>query len=423
MANILAEQYANSHIIWFWGILAESTISKGQREFHVYVPDLTPFRNGDVSEKGSTNSSDLFNVMTQSRESVDTHLSKTIVAEYLGFESSRQVPDMYKGQQVLVMTYGCTDRWFWIPLERDDYIKTFEHIRWSCADIAMIHKIPGVPDEDTYRKVNLHDDNTYFLEIDTKYKKHVLISTAGTDGEKYRYFFKIDAKEHTVEIWDGLVNKADMLFGKVLPLPRNTIKLESDPILKTNAQKGAETASGTNSNTGQMLNGRITLQTAAGATLMLEDVDIKIVAPRDLSIAVGRNMITRVQNDKATTVMNDVHVKIFGNFTKWVKGFINKHVVGLYTYLYENDVQRDIRKNYTRDVTLAVTEHAQQQTVNIDVNYVVTANNQLNMTGVNQAMFFSNTSTIISSDKKLAFVAKKIVTTNHIYGCCGCPGH
>ena len=138
--NILTRESSTSSISWYWGILAESTREKGQRFFHVYIPVISPFRNGDVVNKGSETTSSLFNVVTQSWETTTAHLSKTVFCEYLGFESSREVPDMYKGQQVLVMNYCGDDRWFWVPLERDDYIKTFEHVLFRCADIAIIHK-------------------------------------------------------------------------------------------------------------------------------------------------------------------------------------------------------------------------------------------------------------------------------------------
>ena len=76
---------------------------------------------------------------------------------------------MYKGQQVLVMNYARSDKWFWIPLDRDDYAKPFEHIKLRCADQAVVHKLDDSTDEQDEREKALHDDNTYFLEIDTKY--------------------------------------------------------------------------------------------------------------------------------------------------------------------------------------------------------------------------------------------------------------
>ena len=50
MNNILQEAFKNAHIAFFWGVLAESTISRNQREFHVYIPELSPLRDGDISD-------------------------------------------------------------------------------------------------------------------------------------------------------------------------------------------------------------------------------------------------------------------------------------------------------------------------------------------------------------------------------------
>jgi len=404
--NVLDSESAFSNISWYWGILAESTLTKGQREFQVYVPDLTPLRNGDVTNKGSMNNIELFNVMSQSWEKKEVHLSKTITAEYLGFESSREVPDMYKGQQVLVMTYGCNDRWFWIPLERDDYVKPFEHVKVRCADIALIHKLGEPMPEDEARKVYLHDDNTYFMEIDTKYKKHIFLSTAGTDGEKYRYFMKFDAKEHTVEIWDGLVNPADKLFGKCLDVPHNSIKIESDPVYSQ----------------GNILKGRITLQNEAGTTIILEGRDMKINVPRDLTINVGRNVVTTIQGDHGKTVAGNEEVKIIGYLKKWVQGFIQKEVVGVFSYLFHSDRNEDVRMNYTRDVKMNVTEDVGiNHTVTTKATYTYKAPIVL-IQGSAKASYLGK-QTIISCGSSLSFVAGSMNTTTHIYGCCGCLGH
>ena len=414
MPNTLQEEFASSHIAWYWGFLAESTNTPGQRRFHVYVPDLTPFRNGDVNATGSIVENDLFNVMTQSREKVKTHMSQTVIAEYLGFESSREAPDMYKGQQVMLMTYGCGDKWFWLPLERDDYIKTFEHVKFRAADIALVHKTgEDEPDENQSRLKDLHDDNTYFFEIDTKYHKHIMLSTAGTDGEKYRYFFKIDANEHTVEIWDGLVDKSDKLFGAVLPVPHNTIKIESDPILSQ----------------GKMLKGRITLQNEAGTTLILEDVDAKLVVPRDLTFEVGRNWAIHTGQDTAITTTGDLHVKVFGNMWKMVHGFIKKHVIGPFSYLFECTKTEEIgladKMNgvYTRLVNGQVVEKANMEVIDVNTTYTVNSIGPMMMYSKATAVFGAAQLTTINQGQKLAFVAKNIVTTTHIFGCCGCSGH
>ena len=327
MSDILSDQTSLSHFSFYWGVLAESTTSKNQRTLHVYVPALTPMRNGDVSDKGSIQTVQMFNVVTQSREDMELHLARTIEAEYLGFATGQDVPDMYKGQQVLVMNYARGDNWFWMPFERDDYLKTFEHTRIHCADIALVHKVPELSQarqienyQETERQTALTDDNTYFLEIDTKYRKHVLISTASSDGEKYRYFFKIDATDHSVEIWDTLSSDP--------AAPHNTFKIESDPKLST----------------GEIIHGRITLQNESGTTMILEGPDLKINVPRDLSVKVGGKTVVHNTDDVIVNLLKDFHLIITGSVFKQIFGFVKKEICGLYEALFHNtrNVQIDM---------------------------------------------------------------------------------
>ena len=404
MPNILDDEFNYSHIAWFWGICAESTRDKGQRELEIYIPDITPLRNGDVKNKGSRTKAKLFNVISQSWEEYESKASKTIRAEYLGYESSREVPDMYKGQQVLVMSYGRSDRWFWIPTERDDYVKSFEHVKFRCADIALIHKTGKVLPEDEERVKGLTDNNTYFLELDTKYKKHVFISTSGTDGEKYRYFIKIDAKEHTMEFWDCLTDQ-DSPEKKCKDVPHNTIKIESDPEYSQSRLKG-----------------RITLQNEAGATLLLEGEDVKIIAPRDITMLAKRRFIGRSVSDFGLTVDGSLHVLTKKDMHKTVQGETVETFDKSYKAWYKDERMEEVSKNYTRFVTMNVTTKCNNRTDTILANYTVTAAGNTIITA-SGTMTITGNATIVTGTNCLSLAGNKIVTSKHILGCCGCPGH
>jgi len=206
----------------FIGYLAESTGYRNQRTFHIYVPEYLPTLTGDITPETSTHTVEVTNVMTNQKESVNVQTATTITAEYLGVLTSRTVPTMYKNQQVLVLNFATDDRFFWLPLERDDYMRTFEQIRFSALDQAITNKSRAVGDDVEGKQAGITDDNSYFLEIDTKYHKHILLSTSASDGEDWRYFFKIDTNSRSVEIWDQPV--------KDKSIPSNSIKLESQPM-------------------------------------------------------------------------------------------------------------------------------------------------------------------------------------------------
>lgn len=292
----------------FIGYLAESTGYRNQRTFHIYVPEYLPTLTGDITPETSTHTVEVTNVMTNQKESVNVQTATTITAEYLGVLTSRTVPTMYKNQQVLVLNFATDDRFFWLPLERDDYMRTFEQIRFSALDQAITNKSRAVGDDVEGKQAGITDDNSYFLEIDTKYHKHILLSTSASDGEDWRYFFKIDTNSRSVEIWDQPV--------KDKSIPSNSIKLESQPI------PGCR--------------GRIKLENAAGTSITLEDKNMAIHVPKNLEFFVGGNLVTNVNGNTVasfkgpvgTTMMDVFHHKGFGNATFNYVGDVGTAVAG-----------------------------------------------------------------------------------------------
>lgn len=266
------------------GIMTETTTFRNQRWFHIYVPEMLPTITGDVTPESAIHKCSIKNICNNQTEIADVKVTKTIHADYFGIDTSKSVPTMTKGQQVLVINFGNTDKYYWIPLERDDALRTFEHIRWSCADEAVTNKNPIDGDDISGKKEGLTDDNTYFLELDTKYNKHILMSTSNSDGEAWRYFFKIDAVDHTVEIWD------EPTAGG----PSNVIKLES---LQHGNRAGG---------------GRITLQNAAGCSLVLDEKDVHLNVERHFIMKVKGNVITDINGNVATHILQNVSTMVDG---------------------------------------------------------------------------------------------------------------
>ena len=272
---------AGTNWLVYLGIITEPTQRWNQREFRIYIPELSPFHEGDISPEHVNIPVSIKNVGTKTKECKDIKVTKTVKADYFGVETSRSVPTMVKGQQVLVINFANTSKYYWIPLERDDDLRTFERIRISCANVASINKSPiEDPNDMEARKARLTDDNTYFLEIDTRDKKRILISTSGSDGETWRYFFKMDPEERSVEIWDEHVDENDPDKQ-----PPNRIKLESRPEPD--------------------IKGKITLQNASGTSLILED--------KNCIFNVPANMVLNVEGELLTNVSGDSHTHIGGS--------------------------------------------------------------------------------------------------------------
>lgn len=311
----------------FIGILADSTIEKNQRWFHVYIPELLPFQRGDVSPTGATTPVTVHNILTDTDETTEVNLVSTVHAEYFGTNTSMDVPTMNRGMQVLVFNYAHTDNWYWIPLERDDCYKTFEHVRIRCADIAMTNKLEESPPlgDNEERAKALTDDNCYFFEIDTKYSKKVRISTAATDGEKFRYYFEIDPSLQAITLTDESVDKSQ---------PPNKLTIESKP--------GGTTL------------GRITMQNAAGTTIAMVGPDMIINVPGNLTFNIG--------GDTAFANEGNVTSTINGNRISAVAGNESQRVDGATARTFHNDVIDTYSTNLTETIAAAHSETQSSRT-------------------------------------------------------------
>ena len=304
------------------GIMTESTVKKNQRWFSIYIPEFLPTHTGDVQPDFKTEDAKVQNVwlgkpvaeegkmqnnLTPVEDGGPVKVTKTIRADYWGWNPYEDVPTMYRGMQVLVINFANLDRWFWIPLERDRSYKTFEHIRFSANNIALTNKNKYQDEQDKdktevyKRNTALYKDDTeenkdrtttYYIEIDTKYNKHIKIHTNHSDGELFDYTFEINAQDHKVEIHDECVDKSQ---------PNNTIILESKPDENTK--------------------GRIKLQTAANCTILMNGEDMSINVPRNLKLTVGGdyhkyvmgNEIEHTVLDKESTTDGHEKKKIIGN--------------------------------------------------------------------------------------------------------------
>ena len=287
----------------YWGYAVEPTTTPGQRMFYVYCPDLFPTQHGDLSLDMSGDTATLVNVDTGEKLSAAVKQTKTLHCELLLLTSDQRAPVIAKGQQGFVLNYAHSDRWFFIPFDRDDCLKTFSNLKLQVPDIATIHKSNEEKPGDTEsRHQGLTDDNCYLLELDTKYRKRIRMKTAGSDAERFILNVEMDAEAQTIELW------TNQLYNEK---HRNTIKIE--------ANRDHNEAGNT---------GRITLENSSGAQIILDEQDIYLKAPRDIHFITGRNMLSLVEGEFAQTTKGDYALKTYGFQGNWVGKDLSQQVVG-----------------------------------------------------------------------------------------------
>ena len=337
---------AGTNWLVYVGILTHPTTEWNQREFYIYVPELSPFHDGDLTPEYVEVPISIKNLATGGNECKDIKVTKTIKADYFGLDSSKSVPTMAKGQQVLVLNFANSGRYYWIPLERDDHLKTFERVRWSCADIATTNKVPDAEPRDIKaKKDGLTDDNTYFFEIDTRDKKIIRMATAASDGESWRYYFHIDPEERAITIWDEHVD--ENANPKQLP---NTIKLESRPT--------------------DSIIGRITLQNASGTTLKLEDKNLIISVPGNMLVDVKGDVLTNIEGSNSTKIGVDNNLTILNNNAVMIGGNNAVSIGGDDGLNVEGNKTENVNKNRTSTTTETLSETQKVRLSNTATNEV-----------------------------------------------------
>lgn len=119
------------------------------------------------------------------------------------------IPNVVKDEQVLIIRYGGDDKAYWFPTRQDDKLRKQEQVRIYAASDPTKIKVLG-------------DDNTFFIEIDTRTdKKKIHLSTSKKDGESHRYDILMDAKNSMISINDDDDNKIQLMTDKTRILLQN----------------------------------------------------------------------------------------------------------------------------------------------------------------------------------------------------------
>ena len=241
-----------SNIRQYIGIAATAIENNNDRILEVYCPEFAPFKVG-VDGKATTKVAPLSVIDNETGEKVPVsiNMADTIKCEYLGENTNMDIPDIHIGELIKVTNFGGDEKFYWSCLDRKDYIRHVEHWRLSVADQRKTNK-------------ELTDDNTYFIDIDTRNHKRVLISTSNTDKEAFRYTILIDAIANQITLKDDA--------GNIIRLDSNIPRI-------------------------YMLNNTGTL------------VDLN-----------GPNLIQNVPGNMSTTVMGDYTIEVTGDYKRATAG-------------------------------------------------------------------------------------------------------
>jgi hypothetical protein len=162
------------------------------------------------------------------------------------------------------------------------------------------------------------------------------------------------------------------------------------------------------------LGGKITMQNKAGATLQLEGEDIKIVAPRDITIEAGRNFIRHSGSAMNDTVGDNYELTVHGHLVESVDKDVNKHVMGKYNYIFDQTRSEEMHQDWIWDVKTIVKGHALNRETTIDMlDKLIATTNTI------EAKVITHTCTTETINGSVFTMAcGKVISASKIKGCC-----
>ena len=178
------------------GVVVEDRIAT-TKIIKVLVPELLPSYTGNIEdvttiEEIEVKVIDKINKSEPTNKSISVKSSNVIIADYMDILPNILYPPFVKkGEDVIILQYKDEDKFYWLPLGFKRKLHTQEVFRLF---------VSNVPDNSEPEEPN--SSNSYFIELDTLFKKRILVKTSKRDGEPYEYTFRLDASQSVAEIKD-----------------------------------------------------------------------------------------------------------------------------------------------------------------------------------------------------------------------------
>lgn len=158
----------------------------------VYPVEQLPYIDGPISEYKPKYEFSMPNIRGVEQK-FTLEGSAIIVAKWLASDSNRMTsPMVHKGESVEIYRYADTDKYYWKTNAREPSLRKKEIVCHGYSNV-----------EDPLKPFN--KESSYWHEIDT-INKTMTVSTSKSDGEKYKYTVKIDAKNNVVYLSDDVGN-------------------------------------------------------------------------------------------------------------------------------------------------------------------------------------------------------------------------
>lgn len=191
------------------------------RYLYVYSEELLPFHQGIEGKlDGMTIDSQIQTTGNGGDYQSQVKTTNCLRCVYRDESSSGTTPPLVrKGEQVLIYNFGDSDVWYWKSEGRNENNRKTDLWRKEISGTCQAAPV-------------LDDNNTYFIEMDTRTTHRIRISTSNQDGELHRYLFMIDADASKVFLGDDVDNQI-LIESEV---PRVAMRNKDESLIDLNTE-------------------------------------------------------------------------------------------------------------------------------------------------------------------------------------------
>ena len=274
--NMATDNRASGNQVCYLGIAATDK-AEDSIELEVWPLELLPGSNGNGVEAVAQD-----NEVTVDGVTHHVTTANTIRAQWDGDTVVQFPPMVRKGEQVYLMEYG-TNQWYWKSAGRDDGCRRLDSYRLGVSGSLE-------------NNAEITDDNTYFIEMNTRTAKHIKISTSAADGEEHRYTLLLNAATSEIHLADDYGNQLSIESNT----PRVCLKNHNNTLVDLNKDD-------------------IFLAAPRNITLISKTGDISFVTQSGNinTSATGGDIVSQTDQDITTTCQANHTTKVNGE-TKWM---------------------------------------------------------------------------------------------------------
>ncbi len=179
-----------------YGYAAENKDLKS-KDLEVTPVEKVPFIDGevvnnqiDIEDKGVDHDGNAYSIKVTSDNSIK--------CTWLPYGSNRlTAPDIRRGEGVIVLRYGDSDKFYWVPDGRYEQLRRLETVIWRFSN--------SISEDDK----EITDENSYSVKVST-HEQLISINTTKNNKEPFAYTIQLNTKDGILVFADDAGNYIEM---------------------------------------------------------------------------------------------------------------------------------------------------------------------------------------------------------------------